>query len=53
MKNNLADENLKRVGKKLRFQFDDLKKLNKMITPNEILKQRKNLDICNNQKYLF
>ena len=29
----LADESLKRVGKKLRFQFDVIKKLNKKITP--------------------
>ena len=38
---NLADIDLKRVGKKLRFQFDALKKLNYSITPSEILKQRK------------
>ncbi len=38
---NLADIDLKRVGKKLRFQFDALKKLNNSITPPEILKQRK------------
>ena len=38
---DLADENLKRVGKKLRFQFDTLKTLNKKITPTEILQQRK------------
>ena len=37
----LADENLKRVGKKLRFQFDIIKKLNKKITPKEIIKSRK------------
>ncbi len=37
----LADKNLKRVGKKLRFQFEALKKLNQKITPSEILKQRK------------
>ncbi len=37
----LADDNLKRVGKKLRFQFEALKKLNHSITPYEILKQRK------------
>ncbi len=37
----LADENLKRVGKKLRFQFDQIKKLNKNITPKEILNNRK------------
>ncbi len=37
----LADNNLKRVGKKLRFQFEALKKLNQSITPSEILKQRK------------
>jgi phosphoenolpyruvate carboxylase len=37
----LADEKLKRVGKRLRFQFDVIKKLNKEITPNEIIKSRK------------
>ena len=37
----LADENLKRVGKKLRFQFDIIKELNKKITPKEIIKSRK------------
>jgi phosphoenolpyruvate carboxylase len=37
----LADENLKRVGKKLRFQFDVIKKLNRKITPVEISKLRK------------
>ena len=40
--NNLADEKLKRIGKKLRFQFDHLVKLHKKITPKEILKERKN-----------
>ncbi len=38
---NLADKQLKRVGKKLRFQFDAVKKLNNDITPREILQQRK------------
>ena len=38
---NLADNKLKIVGKRLRLQFDDLKRLNKIITPTEILKQRK------------
>ena len=37
----LADKSLKVVGKKLRIQFEDLKRLNKIITPAEILKQRK------------
>ena len=37
----LADENLKRVGKKLRFQFDVIKSLNRKITPTEITKLRK------------
>ena len=37
----LADKKLKEVGKKLRYQFEDLKRLNKIITPIEILKQRK------------
>ena len=39
--NNLADDKLKRVGKKLRFQFDQLVKLHKKITPKEILNERK------------
>tara|TARA_A100001011_G_scaffold1788_1_gene2149 strand:- start:1086 stop:3773 length:2688 start_codon:yes stop_codon:yes gene_type:complete len=37
----LADDRLKRVGKKLRFQFEVIKKLNKEITPKEIIKARK------------
>ena len=37
----LADKKLKRVGQKLRFQFDTIKKLNKKIAPKEILKIRK------------
>ncbi len=37
----LADDSLKRVGKKLRFQFDVIKKLNKKITPKEIAAIRK------------
>ena len=37
----LADESLKRVGKKLRFQFNVIKKLNKKITPKEIALARK------------
>merc|ERR1711991_1109838 len=37
----LADKKLQRVGKKLRFQFDTIKKLNKKIAPKEILKIRK------------
>ena len=37
----LADDSLKRVGKKLRFQFDVIKKLNKKITPKEIAVIRK------------
>ena len=37
----LADENLKRVGKKLRFQFEQIKRLNTNITPKEILNNRK------------
>ena len=37
----LADDDLKKVGKKLRFQFDTIKKLNKKITPKEILNSRK------------
>ncbi|MFL2886976.1 MAG: phosphoenolpyruvate carboxylase [Candidatus Pelagibacter sp.] len=38
---NLADYKLKKVGKKLRFQFNEIKKLNKQITPKEIIKARK------------
>ena len=37
----LADNNLKRVGKKLRFQFDIIKNLNKKITTKEIILTRK------------
>jgi len=37
----LADKKLKIVGQKLRLQFEDLKRLNKMITPINILKERK------------
>jgi phosphoenolpyruvate carboxylase len=37
----LADESLKRVGNKLRFQFDVIKDLNKKITPREIVNSRK------------
>ena len=37
----LADETLKRVGQKLRFQFQVIKELNKKITPKEIIKLRK------------
>jgi phosphoenolpyruvate carboxylase len=38
---NLADKRLKEVGLKLRSEFDDIKRLNKYITPKEILNQRK------------
>ena len=38
---NLADQKLVRVGDKLRYQFNAVKKLNHDITPREILKQRK------------
>ena len=38
---NLGDEKLKRVGKKLRFQFEAIKQINKNITPKEIIKARK------------
>ena len=37
----LADESLKKVGNKLRSQFYLIKKLNKNITPKEILSSRK------------
>jgi len=39
--NNLADKKLKEVGDKLRSEFDVIKKLNKYITPIEIINQRK------------
>jgi phosphoenolpyruvate carboxylase len=39
--NYLADKNLKRVGKRLRFQFQGLKKLHNKITPKDIVKERK------------
>ncbi len=39
--NNLADASLKRIGKKLRFQFEALVKLHNKITPKEVLKERK------------
>ena len=39
--NNLADKKLKDVGNKLRSEFDVIKRLNKYITPIEILNQRK------------
>jgi len=38
---NLADYKLGQVGKKLRSQFYEIKKLNKQITPKEIIKARK------------
>ena len=37
----LADDALKKIGKKLRFQFEVIKKLNKKITTKEILLTRK------------
>ena len=39
--NNLADTALKRIGKRLRFQFDTLVKLHNKITPKEVTKERK------------
>jgi len=39
--NNLADNALKRIGKKLRFQFDALVKLHNQITPKDVIKERK------------
>ena len=39
--NQLADKKLKIVGKELRLQFESLKRLNKLITPTQIRKQRK------------
>ncbi len=39
--NNLADKKLKKVGDKLRSEFNIIKRLNKYITPQEILNQRK------------
>ena len=37
----LADHKLIRIGKKLRYQFETIKKLNKKITPKEIINARK------------
>ena len=37
----MADEKLVRIGKKLRYQFEIIKKLNKKITPKEIANARK------------
>ena len=37
----LADYKLIRIGKKLRYQFETIKKLNKKITPIEIINARK------------
>ena len=37
----LADHKLIRIGKKLRYQFETIKKLNKKITPREIINARK------------
>ena len=34
-------DDLRKVGNKLRFQFHEIKKLNKQITPKEIIKARK------------
>ena len=39
--NNLADKKLRDVGDKLRSEFDVIKKLNKFITPIEIIKERR------------
>ena len=39
----LADKDLKRVGKKLRFQFDTIKKLNKKISSKEMILSRKQI----------
>ena len=39
--NNLADAPLRRIGKKLRYQFDALVKLHNKITPREVVKERK------------
>ena len=37
----LADNKLIRIGKKLRYQFETIRKLNKKITPKEIINARK------------
>jgi phosphoenolpyruvate carboxylase len=39
--NYLADNDLKKVGKRLRFQFQGLKNLHNKITPKDIVKERK------------
>jgi len=38
---NLADQKLKRIGEKLRFQLESLKKLHNKITPKKIIEERK------------
>ncbi len=38
---NLADSKLKRVGQKLRFQFESLVKLHNKITPKDVIRERK------------
>ena len=47
----LADHKLIRIGKKLRYQFETIKKLNKKITPKEIIiarKQFRNIIVARN-----
>ena len=39
--NNLADASLRRIGRKLRYQFDALVKLHNKITPREVVQERK------------
>ena len=39
--NNLADASLRRIGRKLRYQFDALVKLHNKITPREVIQERK------------
>ena len=36
-----ADKNLKKLGDKLRNEFEEIKMLNKLITPKEIINHRK------------
>ena len=38
---SLADKNLKKLGDKLRNEFEEIKMLNKLITPKEIINHRK------------
>ena len=51
--NSLADKKLREVGDKLRSEFAIIKKLNKYITPREIINQRKKFRTTVLVKHLF